>query len=60
MNDDIYKELFKIINGCTILSCWLCNYLLMFYYPPLMILLSEIGVFVLVNILIYVVCKVGD
>ena len=60
MKDEIYKDLFKIVNLCFIISCWLLNYLFMFYYPALEILVGELIIFILINIIVFVICKVCD
>lgn len=57
---DEFKEICKILNSSGILACWLCNYLLMFYIPPLAILLTEIGIFIIINILLFIIWMVID
>lgn len=60
MKDEIYKDLFKILNLAFIISSWVLNYLFMFYYPALEILVGELITFILINIILFVVCKVCD
>ena len=60
MKDEIYKDLFKLVNLVFIISCWLINYLFMFCYHTLEILVGELIVFILINIILFVVCKVCE
>lgn len=60
MKNEIYKDLFKIVNLIFIISSWLLNYVFMFLYPALEILVGELIVFILINIILFVVCKVCD
>ena len=55
------KDLFKLLNLIAILVCWFINYILMFIYPPITILLAEIFVFIIINLILFIITMVlGD
>ncbi len=60
MKDEIYKDVFKTGNLAYIIACWLLNYLFMFYYSAFEILVGELIIFILINIAMFIVCKVCD